>query len=117
MGKSVAVDGEVKTTVGTTLLTATGTWKAGEISYSTYDKLKVSGVKVTYQAECKFSFKGTDNSSGTTVNVEGEETITLNANTTLLQKNGLNVLVNGDTKPGLHGNSLSVETTNKLKTS
>ena len=46
MGKSVAVDGEVKTTVGTTLLTATGTWKAGEISYSTYDKLKVSGVKV-----------------------------------------------------------------------
>ncbi len=115
MGKSVAVEGDVTATPGTTPFTGadSGTWTAGTVTYLSYAKLTVNGIKVIWQAQCAFTFSGAS-SSGTAVT--GAETVTLTANTTILQKGISNVLVNGDTATGNYGNELKAQSSGPLKT-
>lgn len=112
--KSVAVDGDVTATPGTVFYTGadSGTWTAGTITYESYDKLTVT-KKVIYKAICKFSFAGAN--SGTGATITGEETVTLEATPTLLQKGATSVLRDGDSQVGEFGNKLEVLTNNKLK--
>jgi len=59
--KNVAVEGDVQATAGTTPYPPAdkGTWTAGTITYSSYNKLKVAVKPIIYQAECTFTFDGT----------------------------------------------------------
>lgn len=117
MGNSVAVEGDAQAIEGTVPFKGaeSGKWTAGPITYSSYEKLKVGGSKVIYQAKCIFTFQGT-NSAGATI--PGAETVTLEAKSTKLQGAQFKVLVNGDNAEGegKYGNKLQVQATNKLST-
>jgi len=110
-----AREGDVSATVGTTPFTGAdkGTWTAGPITYTTYDRLTSNGTKAISEAECTFSFAGT-NSSGATVT--GTETVTLSARPTKLQKGASGVLVNGDSASGDYENTLTASASQKLGT-
>jgi hypothetical protein len=118
--KSVAVEGDVSATAGTTPYTGadSGTWTAGPVSLTSYGNLKVKGKKVVWKATCTFSFSG---KAGNTT-VTGSETVTLTATTKLLNKNQTKVLVDGDSKTGgdaapKFDNKLSVSASGPLKSS
>jgi hypothetical protein len=121
--KSVAVEGDVKATVGTMPFTGaqSGTWTAGSISYTSYANLKSGGKKVIWKATCLFSFKGASASGAT---VTGTETVTVTATTKLLNKGQRSVLVDGDTRTGgdlpaptpNYDNKLTVSASGPLKT-
>lgn len=115
--KNVAVEGDVQAIVGTAMITPaeTGTWTAGSITESSYNKLKIEETKVIYKVECTFTFSGSYTPpGGTPTAVSGSETVTLTANSTKLQNGFSNVLVNGDSAEGTYGNKLQVVTSNKL---
>jgi hypothetical protein len=115
MPESVAVEADVKATVGAKNFSdnATGTWSAGTVTHKTYPKLKVGAKAVIYESSCTFSYSGADNSSGATVT--GSSTVTLTATNKLTQKRANFVLVNGDSANDSFGNTLKVEATGFLK--
>lgn len=116
MAKSVVTEGGVTATPTTSLFTGaqSGKWTAGTISYGTDAKLRVGGAKVIHTASCTFSFAGA-NASGTAV--AGTEAVELKAKTTLLQKGGPKVIVDGDSASGsTYGNKLQAASSKKLKT-
>ncbi len=112
-GESVAGEGEVVATPGSTPFTGaeTGVWTAGPIAVQSYSKLTIGGKPVIHQAQCTFNFSGQSSSGASIV---GSETVQLKAGQTLLQKTQGGVLVNGDTATGQFGNKLEVRTTNVL---
>jgi hypothetical protein len=115
--KSVATEGDVTVTLGTTAPTGltppTGWAQDGDITYTTYPFFTVGGKAVIHQASCSFKYTGTD-SGGTTQTMPSS--VTLTANPTVLQKGTTNVLLNGDTASDTpYGNTLTVVTTNPLK--
>jgi hypothetical protein len=112
MGVKVAVDGEATATPSATPATGadSGKWTAGEITYTSYPKLKVGGTKVIWKASCTFSFDG---KSGNTPK-KASETVTLTATAKKLNKSQNAVLVSGDTKTGPEGNTISVTAAGKL---
>ena len=114
MPKSVATEGDVTATAGTTMYSpaTSGSWTAGSVTYTSYAKLNSGGAKVIHKAECTFSFSG---STGNTA-VTGQETVSLEAGSTLLQKEASKVLVDGDSKTDKYGNKLQVSSSEKLKT-
>jgi hypothetical protein len=115
-GKQVAVEGDVQATVGSTPFTgaASGTWKPGTITYSSYDHLKISGRKAIYKAQCKFTFTGTSSAPANN-SIVGNETVTLEAQSTKLQSGLSNVLVDGASLTGsTFGNTLQVKAFHKL---
>ncbi|MBD1903809.1 hypothetical protein NDI44_22505 [Trichocoleus sp. DQ-A3] len=121
MGKSVAVEGDVQATPGTTPFPPAdkGSWTAGKVTVYPYEKLKVGEKKVIYKAQCTFTFTGTQTIPGTPPSqkdVSGTETVTLEAKLTKLQGAQSKVLVNGDNAQGTYGNQLKVTATNKLFT-
>lgn len=121
MGKSVAVEGNVLATPGTTPYPPAdkGSWTAGKVTPYPYEKLKVGGKKVIYKAQCTFTFTGTQTIPGTPPtqkDVSGKETVTLEAKLTKLQGGQSKVLVNGDNAQGTYANKLQVQATNKLST-
>lgn len=116
MTARVAVIGEVKATVSGGLppvaAGGSGKWTAGQVSYTSYPKLKV-GNAVIWKASCTFSFSGA-NSGGSTV--ADSDTVTLTAGTTKLARRQHNVLVHGDSTTSTKGNRLAVQTSRALKT-
>ena len=116
--KSVAAEGDVTATAGTTPFTGaqSGTWAAGSITVTAHADLQVGGAAAISKANCTFSFSGL-NSSGVTVT--GQESVTLMAGATKLHDGEDTVLLDGDqaTGPGGFGNKLKVTSTRKLKTS
>ena len=115
MAKSVAVEGDVSATPGSTPYSGaeTGSWTAGAITYQGYDPLTIGGTRVVSEASCTFSFSGASSSGAT---ITGTETVTLSAGGTKLQGGSSKVLVDGDRKAGSYGNELLVQTGAKLKT-
>jgi hypothetical protein len=121
MPDSVAVEGDVQAVPGVNSPTPniqSGTWQAGAISYSSYNRLKIGGAKVIYQAECTFTYRGgKDTSTSALIEPAPTETVTLVAGTTKLQKGSQSVLVDGDNEVITKtGNELKVQITRKLKT-
>lgn len=121
MGDAVAVEGETSATassgtkpVGPSYATWEGAWTAGPVSETSYPKLKVAGKKVIHQAECTFSFAGTDSSSGVPVSITSD--VTLTAQPTVLQKGSSNVLHDSDSASDVHGNKLEVAAAGHLST-
>lgn len=116
MSKSVAVEGDMVTTPGSTPYPPadSGSWSATTVTYSTYANLKTNGKNVIYKAECKFIFSGIVSSIGVTV--VGEDTVTLEANPKKLQSGQYNVLVDGDSKESSFGNKLEAKASNNLFT-
>jgi hypothetical protein len=115
MPESVATEGDVTATPGTSMFTGadSGRWTAGAITYTSYAKLKVGGGQVIHKAECTFRFSGASSSGAA---VTGQETVTLTAGSPLLQKGASSVLVHGDSKTGTYGNKLEAASSEKLKT-
>jgi hypothetical protein len=116
--KKVAVEGDVQATPGSTPFTgaASGTWKEGEITYSSYDYLNISGRKAIYKAQCKFTFTGTSPAPANNP-IVGDETVTLEAQSTKLQRGLSNILVDGASSTGsTFGNTLQVKASHKLST-
>jgi hypothetical protein len=111
----VTRQGDVSATPGTTPFSGaqSGTWTAGTISETAYDKVVSGGAKAISQAQCTFSFTGA-NSSGATVT--GSETVTLSAGATKLQKGAAGVIVDGDSATGTYGNKLTASGGPKLGT-
>jgi hypothetical protein len=103
---NVARQGDVSATPGTTPFTGatSGTWTAGTIGDTPYDKVVSGGAKAISEARCTFSFSGA-NASGSPVT--GSETVTLSAKQTKLQKGASGVLVDGDSATGTFGNTLT----------
>jgi hypothetical protein len=117
--KKVAVEGDVQKTPGTDITyggkAETGTWSAGEVSYSSYEKLVVGGSKVIYQAKCTFSFDGHKTvTNPLDTPVKGSEEVTLEAQTTKLQGSLSKVLVHGDSQTDAYGNKLEAKASQKL---
>jgi hypothetical protein len=81
-------------------------YSAGPIVAVPYMQLKTDGQQVIYQAACTF----TQTSSPFATDV-----VTLNASTTVLQKNESNVLRDGDSITSALGNQLSVSASHPLK--
>lgn len=116
MGQTVAVEGDVKATPGSTPYPPadSGTWTAGPVEYQAYDNFKVKSKAVVYQAKCKFTFSGVNSASGVTVS--GEETVELKAQQTKLQQGQKKVLVDGDMAMGTYQNQLQAVAMQKLTT-
>ena len=90
-----------------------GTWTAGQISDTPYDKIVSGGAKAISEAQCTFNFSGA-NASGAPVT--GSETVTLSARATKLQQGAAGVLVEGDSASGTFGNKLTASGGPKLGT-
>lgn len=116
-GKKVAVEGDVQAIPGSTFFTGadSGTWSAGQVVYSSYDHLKISESKVIYKAQCKFTFSGFSPAPQKNP-ISGNETVTLEAQSTKLQGGASKVLVDGDSATGEFGNKLQVNASHKLST-
>jgi hypothetical protein len=115
--KSVVTKGGVTASPSTTMFSGAdnGTWTAGDITYQLYAKLQVGSANVIHTASCTFSFAGSNSSSGATVT--GTETVELKAKSTVLQKAGSSVIVDGDSASGtVYGNKLQAKSSNRLKT-
>ncbi|MES2141901.1 MAG: hypothetical protein V4471_03315 [Pseudomonadota bacterium] len=89
-----------------------GKWAPESIKIKNYDYFTLNGKPIAYEAECTFTFTGTDPTKNG-ASVTDQETITLTAKETTLQ---LSVLCNGDEKTGKEGNKLRVEGNNHLTT-
>ena len=92
MPARVAVVGDVSATPSLVLHTDTakgpgtsgpaGAWTAGTIAYESYPQLSAAGAEVIWQAECEFSFTGTD-TGGSPVDKKETVTLTATANVTV----------------------------------
>lgn len=122
MPARVAVVGDVSATPSTVLHTDTakgpgtstpaGTWSAGTIAYESYPQLSAAGTEVIWQAECEFSFTGTDTGGSP---VDKKETVTLTATAKLLNADQDHVLVDGDSESSpVYGNKLAVSAAGPL---
>jgi len=113
--RSVARFGDVFPTPGATPFTGaqSGTWTAGAVAYTSYEKLVSGGANVISEARCTFNFTGA-NSSGATVT--GTETVVLSAESTKLQRGASNVILDGDSATGEFGNTLAASSGAKLET-
>ncbi len=116
-GKQVAVEGDVQATAGSTPFTGaeSGTWTSEPVIYSSYDHLKIGGSKVIYKAPCKFTFSGTSPAPQKNP-ISGDETVTLEAQSTKLQGSVSKVLVDGDSATGKFGNKLQISASHQLST-
>ena len=117
VANSVAVGGEVIATVGKTFYAPAdaGAWTPGPVTYETHVKLKVGGTLAIMKATCTFSFSGTDSKAQGAL-VPGTSTVELKAKSTKLNQSGKGMLLAGDSAKDSYGNTLTVQTTNKLKT-
>ncbi|ODS24452.1 hypothetical protein AB835_03900 [Candidatus Endobugula sertula] len=120
MTKRVAKEGDVIPTPSTSTSsialepTVQGSWKVAEpVRYTSHNKLKYNGTPLIYKAQCTFGFSGTDSSSGKTMT--DSETIILQAKPSTLKESGNNVLLHGDKAVGKNGNTLTVNSSNTLK--
>jgi hypothetical protein len=111
----VAREGDVSATPGVIRYprATVGTWQPGTVTYTTHPKLRSRGAKAISQAQCPFTFLGTD-SSGTAV--KGDETVTLDAATTKLQGRESGVITDGDSVTSTYGNRLTAVSDAKLAT-
>ena len=118
MGKSVAVQGDVKTDAVARYdgkPAYKGSWKAqGPVSHP-YSALSVNGDRVLYRVECVFEYSGYD-SANNNAPVKGTSEIVLDADKTVLQRGRRSVLIDGDVKSDDHGNRLYIHATSHVRT-
>ena len=117
MAKSVAVDGEVIATPGTVFYSPAdaGKWSAGAVQYVAHSRIKVGNTAAISKATCTFSFSGTDSKSQGAA-VAGTSDVELEAGSTKLNEGGTGMLLAGDSTEDMYGNTLTVQTKNKLMT-
>jgi hypothetical protein len=120
MGKAVATEGDVSPTAGSIdppgAAKSSGKWTSDPqgVSYTSYDNLKIGGKKVIYEAKLKFTYKSGKTPDGKPF-PDTDDTVTLTAKTTVLQKGESDVLLDGDEKSNSPtGNKLSVSTQNNV---
>lgn len=121
MAGNVAVKGDVSAEASASALNTGqpnavgGSWTAGAISETSYQKLSIGGTKVIHEAQCTFTYQGNDSSSGSPLPPK-TSTVTLTATTKKLMSDSDYVLVDGDSEQDDDGNKLSVSTGAVLST-
>jgi len=118
MSKPVALSGDIIATPGGVppAPCTAGSWSAGPVIETLGAKVSQGGTKVVLQAECTFTFTGTQTPPG--IPCSGSSKVTLSANPTKLTDNGSDILVLGDTNSDSYGNTLTASPSQtKLKTS
>jgi hypothetical protein len=119
MATAVATEGDVKPEPGSKDPTGAqgGKWEKGEVKETLYDRLKVGGKKVVYEAECTFTYKnGKTTSTPTSDFPPTPEKVTLKAKSKLVQHGASYVLVDGDASEEgpVGGNKLTVSAQHRL---
>lgn len=105
----VAKVGDVETEVGSVPFppAASGSWTAGQITYTSYPKLKIDGAEVIHEAKCTFTFNGAT-SSVPPVTVTGSSEVILTASATKLQQGSSYALKVGDSQQDGYLNTVKV---------
>lgn len=112
--KPVAHEGDVTATAGKSPYTGatSGTWTAGAVTATNAPLAASDGKKVIVQAECTFTFSGTNGTS----TVTGTSKVALAPGSRLLTIDGSMPLVDGDSQQDSYGNTLAAASAATLST-
>lgn len=119
MGMTIAFEGDIKATVGTTPFApaTTGTWTPGPLLHTKATAVTCQQKPALHSVSCTFQFNGNQQTANGLVPVTGSETVELQATASLLTVNNKALLRNGETKTGSHGNTLTAQVAQTLVSS